>query len=239
MLQLERQKNIMDYLHHHHSATIRELARAVYTSEASVRRDLARLEAGGHVERIYGGVLLAGNKNNVLPLNVRETANAAGKEIVAQKAAQLVKDSDTIILDASSTAYRICHHIRDRKHLRVITNNLKVCQALADCEDIQVYCTGGTFVGHSSCFLGTNAENFIRGVNADILFFSSQAISATGIITDVGEADISMRKVMLSHAKRRVFLCDSSKFGITRPFTLCCKDDVDDIICDVDLTFAQ
>jgi DeoR/GlpR family transcriptional regulator of sugar metabolism len=39
----------------------------------------------------------------------------------------------------------------------------------------------------------------------------------------------------MERAKRRVFLCDSSKIGVRRVFTLCKKEDVDDIICDVPL----
>ena len=239
MLQYERQKNILEYLERRHSATIKELAAAIYTSEASVRRDIARLESDGYVERIYGGVLLAGHQNSVVPVNVRESSNTSGKEVVAQMAAQIIHDGDTVILDASTTAFRICRHIRDRKHLKIITNNLRVCDTLADAEDIQIYCTGGTFIGSSGCFIGPNAEDFIRKINADLLFFSSQGITEDGRITDVSEQEISIRKVMLKHAKKRYFLCDSTKFGICRPFTLCHKDEIDGIICDTQLHFSE
>lgn len=237
MAQYERQKNILDYLERRHSATVKELAAAVYSSEASVRRDIARLESMGRVERIYGAVVLAGHENSVVPVGVRDSSNSSRKEIVAKMAAELIHDGDTVILDASTTAYRICRHILDRKHLNIITNNLRVCEALADAEGIQVFCTGGTFVGHSSCFLGSNAEEFLNKIHADLLFFSSQGITEDGIITDVSESEISMRKAMLRRSAKRIFLCDSTKFGIRKPFTLCCKDDVDRIICDTELEF--
>lgn len=237
MLQHERQSNILDYLERHHSATVKELAAAVYASEASVRRDIAKLEAMGRLERIYGGVLLAGHENSVVPVGVREASNSGQKEIVARKAAELIRDGDTVILDASTTAFRICRHILDRKHLNVITNNLRICDALAGAEGIQVFCTGGTFIGHSSCFLGANAEEYLKKVNADLLFFSSQGITEDGLITDVSEPEISMRRAMLRQAEKSVFLCDSTKFGIRKPFTLCHKDDIDLIISDTELIF--
>ena len=239
MLQIERQKSILEYLKDKPSATIKELAAAVYASEASVRRDVAALEAQGHLERIYGGVLLAGHKNSVIPVSLRDISHSSGKELVAQQAAALVQDGDTIILDASTTVFRMCRHIRARKHLKIITNSLRICTELEDCADIQLFCTGGTYYGRNGCFLGANAEDFLRRINADTLFFSSLGISETGLITDVSETEVAMRRVMLQHAKKKVFLCDSSKFGICKPFTLCGKEDVDEIICDTNLNFTE
>lgn len=239
MLQYERQKNILDYLESRHSATIKELAAAVYTSEASVRRDVAELAAQGYVERIYGGVLLAKYKNSVVPVNLRDISNSAGKELAAEKAAALIQDGDTVILDASTTVFRICHYIKNQKHLKLITNNLRICQELADCENIQVYCTGGALVGSSSCFLGSKAEEFLHGVHGDLMFFSAQGIAQTGEITDVSEQEIAMRKVMLSCAEKRFFVCDSSKLGIRRSFLLCRKEELNGIICDRELNFME
>lgn len=239
MIQHDRRESILEYLRHYHSATVKELAAAVYTSEASVRRDIAKLEQLGKIERIYGGVLLVGHENSVVPVGVREASNSAQKEIVAKKAAALIQDGNTIILDASTTAFRICRHIWDRKHLNVITNNLRVCDALADAEGIQVFCTGGTFNGRSRCFLGANAENYLKNIHADLLFFSSQGITTDGLITDVSESEISMRKTMMQQSQKKVFLCDSTKFGLRKPFTLCHKDDVDLVVSDTELDFTE
>lgn len=237
MIQYERHKKILDYLEVHHSATVKELAALLYSSEASIRRDIAKLEAAQRVERIYGSVLLAGHENSVVPVGVRDVSNSERKETVAKLAAQLIHDGDTIIMDASTTVFRICRHILERKHLNVITNNLRICEALAEAEGIRVYCTGGAFVGSSRCFLGASAESFIENINADKLFFSSQGISAQGLITDVSETEISMRRTMMTHARERIFLCDSTKFDIQKPFTLCHKDMVSRIICDQELVF--
>ena len=237
MPQYERQKNILQYLQTNHSATVKELASAIFASEASVRRDIARLEASGHVERIYGSILLAGHENAVVPVGVREMSNISRKEIVAKMAAERIQDGDTVILDASTTTFRICRHILERKHLNVVTNNIRVCEALGKAEGIQVYCTGGTYNGGSSCFLGAKAEDFLKTIHADKLFFSAQGIDENGIISDVSEQEISMRRTMMEQAKEVIFLCDATKFGIRRPFTMCTKEDVYEIICDVPLHF--
>ena len=46
------------------------------------------------------------------------------------------------------------------------------------------------------------------------------------------EEETALRKIMLARAKRKIFLCDSSKLGKERTFAVCGKDDVDLIICD-------
>ncbi len=46
-----------------------------------------------------------------------------------------------------------------------------------------------------------------------------------------------MRRTMMAQSRQIIFLCDATKFGIRRPFTMCAKEDVDEIICDVPLNF--
>ncbi len=238
MLQFERRQNILEILRKKHSVSIKELAALVYTSEASVRRDIQRLEAEGIVERIYGGVVLSEYKNEVVPVKIRETANSVNKEKIAVMASKMINDGDTVMLDSSSTACRICKHILTRKNLKVITNNLRVCNELKD-SDIEIYLVGGLFSNKRECFTGNFTENFIKSVHGDILFFSATGISETGEITDVSEDEINLRRLMMKQSKKRVFLCDKTKLGKISTFKLCEKDDIDVIICDEEIQFKE
>ena len=103
MLGFERKQKILEYLGANRSASVRELASTVYMSEASVRRDLEELEREGLVKRFYGGVILSEHINDVVPVSLRDGENAAAKEEIARRAAELIRDDSTIILDASST----------------------------------------------------------------------------------------------------------------------------------------
>lgn len=234
MIQYERQQNILNILQHRGSASVRELSAAVFASEASVRRDIEALEKQGYVKRIYGGVILSKHENSVIPLDLRDPEHSAIKEQLARRAATLVPDGATVLIDASSTTRRILRYLDHRRDLRVITNNLRLLQEAQD-PAIQFYGTGGAYDPTNHAFVGPAAEAYVRGISADIFFFSSQGITEDGEITDVSEEETSLRRIMLSRAKRRVFLCDSSKIGIRRVFTLCDRHEVDEIICDVPL----
>ena len=210
MIPSGRQQQIMELLQVKHFLTMSEIAQAIYVSEATVRRDISKLAEQGVVKPVYGGVVLSEYRNAAVPISLRDKENSAKKEQIAMKAAALIRDNDTVIFDSSSTVRRICQHITNRRNLTVITNNLRVCQELKD-SDVTVYCTGGALISRRECFLGHYAEEFVRGIKADAVFFSSQGFSENGEVTDSSEEEIALRKVMLASARRKIFLCDSSK----------------------------
>ena len=232
MENMQRQQQILNYLLENHFASIDEIAKRIYVSGATVRRDLQKLEQKGFVKTVYGGVVLTEYYNEIVPVSLRDKKNAAAKETIAIEAAKLIHDNETIILDSSSTARRICRYIKNRKNLTVVTNNLRICEELKD-TNITLYCTGGAHMRRHDCFMGHYAEEFLKQISADKLFFSSQGLSVDGDIVDCSEEEIALRKVMLSRASKKFFLCDSSKFGKSYPFILCNAEDVTGIISDM------
>ena len=229
MIPYERRERILEHLSRVKSATVRELAAELYISEASVRRDIAALEHGGLLIRHYGGVMLCENRNGVVPVSLRDAEHSAAKEEVARRAAALIRDGDTVMMDASSTVRRMLHYLNDRRDVTVITNNLRLFD---ECQNpsIRLYATGGMYSAENHALVGAGAEQSLRGVSADAVFFSSQGISEDGEITDASEAETALRRVMLARSRRQYFLCDSSKVGVRRLFTLCRKDDVTALI---------
>lgn len=227
----ERQTKILEHLKNKQFATIKELAGIVWSSESSVRRDIKILEANGYVNQIYGGVMLSEHKYGVVPLTLRDSSRSDIKDALAKRAAEYIFDGATIMMDGSSTVRRILKHLDKFNDLKIITNNQRIFSECSNSK-IKIYCTGGLFLPQSNIFVGGAAEGFIKNTYADILFFSSQAISNDGEISDVSEEEISLRRIMLERAKTKIFLCDSSKLGQKKTFTLCSKDDIDKIICD-------
>ena len=234
MIKYDRQQKILRLMRERGSATVKELAGLVYASEASVRRDVEAVENEGFVRRVYGGVVLSDYKNSEVPISLRDAEHHDVKEKIARRAAMMIPDGSTVLLDSSSTTRRIVKYIGHCRDLKIITSNLAVFTALGDL-DVEAYCTGGSFRKKGHDFVGAAAEAYVRSVSADIVFFSAQGISEDGEITDVSEERVALRRAMLERSKKRVFLCDSSKIGIRRVFTLCTKEDVDEIVCDVPL----
>ena len=236
MIQYQRRQQILKLLGEEHSLKIKDIAKKIFASESSVRRDLEELEKEGYIHRVYGGAVLAEEKNDIIPLKLRDSQNSSKKSRIAKKAADLIFDGAVIIMDSSSTVRRMAKYITRFKNLKIVTNSVNLLAELDEASH-SVYCTGGKLNKSNNVFLGTTAIDFLRTVNADLLFFSSQSLSEDGDITDSSEEETAIRKVMLRQAKKKVFLCDSTKIGEKKMFSLCHADEVDVIICDEELPF--
>lgn len=238
MIQYERQQAILRFLEEQSPAAIKDIARKIYTSEASVRRDIAAMEEKGLVQKIYGGVLLSDQKNAVIPLDLRDGDHAGAKDIVAKKAADLVFDGATVYLDASSTVWRMMKFLRGYKGLKIITNNPRIVWE-TEAFDGTIYCTGGTYDPKNRSFYGPAAARFMESVSVDLFFFSSQGITEDGEISDPSETETELRQKVLKRASKSYFLCDSSKIGRRNVFTVCRKEDLDGIFCDMKLPWEK
>ena len=219
-------------------STVKQLSELVWSSESSVRRDIKALENAGYVKQTYGGIVLVDAKTDVVPIGLRDSENSAVKEKLAREAVRYIRDGDTVFMDGSSTVRRIVKHASHFKNLKIITNNVGVFNECKE-EGIKIYCTGGLFLPKSNICVGPGAEQYVSQIHADVLFFSSQAISTDGRISDSSEEETALRRIMLRNAKKKIFLCDSSKVGETRTFFLCDRTDVDRIICDTALPWEK
>src|SRR5699024_3684136 len=114
----------------------------------------------------------------------------------------------------------------------------KTAVALAE-RNIRTYSTGGQMITHSFSLVGEEAESFIRKINANICFFSCRGLTLDGIMTDVSVAEVNLRRVMFSHSKKKVLLCDSSKFGKTYFYNQGRLDEVDELVSDKPFVFDR
>ena len=85
-----------------HLPTVKYLTETLHYSTATINRDLNTMEKQNLVKRSYGGAELAEQK--VIPLFFRYSKMRPVKNKIAKKAADFVKDGDTIFIDCSTTA---------------------------------------------------------------------------------------------------------------------------------------
>ena len=230
----ERQNKILELVRASGQTNVKSLARELFISESSVRRDVRSLEDRGYLKQIYGGVMLSGTENGVVPIALRDRSNSAIKEKLAEMAAEELFDGATVILDGSSTVRRILKYAGKYRSLNIITNNLRLFGESVP-QDAKLFCTGGEYDSKSGIFVGRTAEDYIRKINADILFFSSQALSEDGEISDSSEEETALRRIMLSRSSKSVFLCDSSKLGKRKTYKLADISDIDRVVCDKEI----
>lgn len=82
---------------------LEDLMQLLSSSESTVRRDLDELEREGKLHRVHGGAELFHSLQEELSNQEKSVKNSQIKEIIAQKAAELVFDNDVIFIDAGTT----------------------------------------------------------------------------------------------------------------------------------------
>ena len=231
MLNREREQEIINILKSSGEfITVKHLCDTLYASESSIRRDLKSLEQRGLVKRMYGGAELVNNYSGIITFNHRTQHNINAKRIIAKKAAALIEDGNIVFLDQSSTAFYLANEIINRSSLTVVTNNIEILMLLSN-SGINVICSGGYVSSENrNCLIGGDARQTFENIYADILYFSSKSLSADGIITDCSREEIVVRNAMLKNSAKKVFLCDSSKFGTRSAYKQCALRDVDCVI---------
>ena len=222
MLIEERRQKILKYIQKNGRATVAELSGYIYASEPTVRRDLTAMEKAGQIKKVYGGAMAKAAADREIPMDVRLKDALRAKELMAQKACKYVKDGDVILLDGSSSAMAMVKYLTHFKEMIVITSGAKT--------GIRTFCTGGMMITRSFSFVGQQAQDFIMGINADVLFFSCHGMSEDGRATDLSMEEVNLRRVMMRHANRKILLCDKSKYGKMYFYNLCTADDVDAVI---------
>lgn len=235
MMISDRHRKILEVLNADPNVTVKELASILCVSEPTVRRDFTELHNRGLITKIYGGAILnSGAADREIPFLLRENEKSAVKVAMGAKAAELVQDGMVIMLDGSTSAYHVVPYLSNFKDLIVVTSGAKTAVALAEA-NIRTFCTGGQMLIHSFSYVGEQAEDFVRNINADLLFFSCHGLTDDGKMTDLAIEEANLRKVMLKACKKKYLLCDSSKFGKTCFYNMGTVSDIDGIVTEGDL----
>ena len=227
----ERQKMILSIIDEKTYVTVNDLAHILFTSASSIRRDLTDMQNQGLVRRSHGGVTLFENANGVASFYNRSKKSVKEKRSVAKKASELLCDGMIIFLDSSTTASFMLPYIAHLDRATVFTNNLQTALNASQ-QGIDVYCLGGHTLNNSSALVGPQTCTAISSIKADIVFFSSQAIDINGVISDYTEEETYVRKIMFNQSRKKVFLCDSEKFGRESIYKLADIDEIDFAVFD-------
>ncbi len=214
MTTYERRQSLLDILRKQPGLRVPELAIALNVSEGTVRNDLNALEQQAMLIRVHGGAVL--NQQGQFQNNSfmrRFQQNAAAKLAIAREAALLVNDGDSILLDASSTAYYFTKALSERRRLRVITNGFEVARELAQNATNTVILIGGVVNYESSSVTGLLSEQIIEELHIQKAFLSCSGFSLERGMTEVQLAEAQLKRKVIKSTYQLFGLVDSSKFG--------------------------
>lgn len=214
MTTYERRQSLLELLRKQPGLRVKEIALALGISEGTVRNDLNALEEDGHLTRVHGGAVL--NDKMQLPnaaFGIRHQEHAKEKNCIGQGAAQLVNDGDSILLDASSTAYYLGLNLKERNRLRVVTNGIEVARLLAQNPTNTVILIGGVVRQDGSSVTGLLSEQIIAELHIQKAFFSCSGFSVERGMTEVYLEEAQLKRKTIESTRQVFALVDSSKLG--------------------------
>lgn len=189
---------------------IPSLARLFDTSPSTIRRDLQILQQSKLIKRTHGGALPT--REDMVLFESRDFLNVEVKEKIGKKISELIKDGETIFLDAGSTTARVAKYLL-QKHLTVITNGPNISQILQRGRNITIIQTGGKLIPAIQSLVGPIAEDALRKFNTDKAIIATAGVSIDEGLTNSFIEEIPIKKIAMERTKEAIVVADSSKFG--------------------------
>ena len=211
---------------------VSELSQLYDVSEETIRRDLEKLVNEGVAIKSYGGAVINENANLEVPFNIRKNYNVIGKQKIAEQIAAMVKDGESLMLDASSTAVYIAKALKEKKNLTVITNSIEIIVELMDMPEWKVLSTGGLSREGSFALVGPQTDKMLKSYHVDKAVISCKGFDLESGITDSDELHANNKITMLGAAGKKILAVDKSKFDKTAFTAIGALDDITTVVTD-------
>ena len=186
------------------------LAERLGVSTVTMRKDLDALQAKGLVVREHGFAMLS-NPNDV---GGRLAYHYESKRLIARRAAELVPDGSTIMVESGSCCALLARELADTKAgVTIVTNSAFIAGYVRDVPNLTVVLLGGTYQRESQVMVGPLVRTCASEFYVDRLF-----VGTDGWIDGVGFTNADQMRADAVHsmaevASQVVVLTESEKFG--------------------------
>jgi DeoR/GlpR family transcriptional regulator of sugar metabolism len=212
--------------------SVTELSSQFGVSPDTIRRDLDLLSVRGLVRRTHGGAVPADHLlQGESPFAQRINLRTAEKTRIAQCAAALIQDGETLIINGGSTTRIFAFELAGKKNLTVVTNALGIPACLPDQAVRDIFVLGGEYRAESNITVGSVACCGSTGVSVDSAILGVGGITEDGVFArPLQEAAMTAR--MIAAARRTIVLADSTKFDKKLLGHIASLDQIDVLVTD-------
>lgn len=227
----EREAVILDALAKDGRIQVSAMARQLRVSEVTMRATLRDLESRGLLRRTHGGAV----PSSIHHVLARRSHRADAKERIAAAAADLVRDGDSLMIEAGTTTSLVPRFLTGKKDLHIVTNSTLVVNNARVNPELHVTLTGGMFHRASESMVGSIAQRTIRGFNARLAFVGTDGLRTDGALTTQFAEGADIIAAMHESACETWLLTDSSKYDHAGFVNVLNVEDLKGIITDSEL----
>ena len=210
----DRHRLITEMLSERPFASVRDLQERLGVSPATIRRDIDKLDENGVARKVYGGIAAneasSSGRLSARPYDENRDIAVDAKRAIAEKAASLVRDGDSIIVHAGSTCYQLGMQMA-RRNVRLYTNSMPLAAYIGEHGTCALTLAGGVLYREPGIVhdAAAGAPDFF----ASRFFLGTQGISSEGLL----ESHPLLTKAigeLSSRADEIILLADSRKLSI-------------------------
>lgn len=240
-----RHERILEMLGRERVVEVAQLSGALGVSAVTIRSDLDALERRQLLRRIRGGAMAVQPARFQRPLDMPSQSFAAEKERIGAMAARMVRNGETVILDAGTTALAMALALpEDLRDILVVTSSLDVAVALHGHPGASVMVTGGMLKKtgrntRSHSLVPPFGALLLEHINADCAYLCCAGIDAARGFTNAQFEEVEIKRAMLRSARRAVMLGDHGKIGHVAGARIAALAEVSTLITDRDAAPAD
>ena len=234
MFAAQRLENIKKIMLQQENVNIVTLCNLLNVSDATIRRDLEKLENEGFLFKTHGGAILS--KQGEERKDISQIPRYVEKDNIASQCVKLVEEADNIFIGAGATCFMLSQKLKNFPGITVVTNSIGVADELQD-HVKKVYLLGGEIytVSETKYTLNPYDDDDFKHV-----FLDKVIISADGVDLQVGLTSDNLRlsnlyKQAIQKANYTITLMDNSKFGRISLYAICPLAEIDCIITEPNL----
>ncbi|HEY8373685.1 MAG TPA: DeoR/GlpR family DNA-binding transcription regulator [Pseudonocardiaceae bacterium] len=234
MLARQRQALILEEVRRTGAVRVSDLVAKLGVSDMTVRRDLDVLARRGLVEKVYGGATTVTGRSTDEPgFEAKSVRQQAEKEAIAALAATLVRPGTAIGLSAGTTTWTLARHLDDVPDLTVVTNSVRVADALQHSgrADRTVVLTGGVRTP-SDALVGPVAVQTLRTLHLDLVFLGVHGMDPRAGFTTPNLNESETDRALVEAGGRLVVVADHTKWGVVGLSTIADLDEADVLVSD-------
>jgi DeoR family transcriptional regulator, deoxyribose operon repressor len=195
---------------------LKEAAALLDVSTMTVRRDLAGGEAplaclGAH---IVGSQPAAAAKYS---LESERDQHASGKMLACRRAAELVRDGDSLFIDCGTTLPHLAEALPPGIALAVVCYSLNVASILARRPNTQLMVLGGLYHAPAATFYSEEGVQYLRRLGVDKAFISAAGVHAERGASCANFNEVPIKQAAIASAAESFLIVDESKLGRLKP----------------------
>lgn len=213
MITAERHHIILDMLTRNGVVDLQNLVQRTKSSESTIRRDLALLEEQGLLKRIHGGATLPYSKIDEPNMQDKSSKNLHDKQLIAEAAANMIREGDCIYLDAGTTVSEMIPFLTN-KNIVIVTNGVMHVDALT-AANITTYLIGGRIKANTKAIVGSVAQENLKQYRFDKCFLGMNGVDIKFGFTTPDPEEAVLKKIAMELAEETFVLADKSKFTET------------------------